>query len=308
MADWSLLAVRWILFIDLGLLFGLPLFAVYALQEAERDMLLPLRGLTISLSVLGLAVSAYSWMLMAANMVGGSIASVDQSTIEMLLCETSFGWAFMARIGALMAILAVALFMRRASSVVLAAMILPGAVALASLAWSGHAAAGEGASGWLHLVSDIIHLLAASAWIAALGAFLLIISAKKASAHRDLSAAHRALAGFATVGTTIVTLIVASGLVNSVILIGVENVGALGRSLYGQLMLIKLVLFSGMLLLAADNRFRLTPAFKLALAHEETTGAPTLLRRSLWLEAGAGIVVLAFVAWLGTLAPPLSTG
>lgn len=306
MADWSVIAVRWILFIDLGLLFGLPLFAAYALRDAERAMLLPLRGLTIGLAVTGLAVSIYGWMLMAANMTGVSITAVDPAIVEVLLRETSLGWAFLARTGALLAILAIALFMRSAGSALLVAMILLGGIALASLAWSGHAAAGEGASGWLHLASDIIHLLAASAWIAALVAFLLIMAAKKASSSLGLGTAHRALAGFATAGTLIVSLIVASGLINSVSLIGLENIGSIGTTVYGQLLLIKLALFGGMLLLAASNRFRLTPAFKQALAHGETSAETALLRRSLWLEAGVGIVVLVLVSWLGTLAPPLS--
>src|SRR3546814_11704396 len=68
----------------------------------------------------------------------------------------------------------------------------------------------------------------------------------------------RALAGFAGAGTLLVALIVLSGLVNGLILVGFDNVGELGTSLYGQLLVIKLVLFGGMLVLAASNRFRLT--------------------------------------------------
>lgn len=308
MADWSLVAVRWVLFTDLGLLFGLPLFAAYALRGAERDALLPLRGLVIGLAVAGLAASLYGLLLMIANMMGVAIGAVDRPTVEMLLRETSLGWAFMTRTAALIAILAIALFMRRASGAILAAMVMLGGVALASLAWSGHGAASEDAAGWLHLGSDIIHLLAASAWIAALGAFLLIIAAQRASGQRNLVTAHRALAGFATIGTAIVALIVASGMVNSLFLVGLENLGSLGTTRYGQLLLIKLALFGGMLLLAASNRFRLTPAFAQALAHGDAHGATARLRRSLWLEAGAGITVLALVAWLGTQVPPIATG
>ncbi|HWJ70390.1 MAG TPA: copper homeostasis membrane protein CopD [Sphingobium sp.] len=308
MADWPLIAVRWLLFIDLGLLFGLPLFAAYALRGAERDGLLPLRGLVIGLAATGLGVSSGGLLLMTANMMGVSIAAVDPATIGMLLRETSLGWAFLARAGALVVMLAMALLARSTGGPPLVVMIILGGIALASLAWSGHGAAGEGASGWLHLASDIIHLLAAAAWIAALCAFLLILSANRPAGPSRLCAAHRALAGFAMIGTCIVTLIVVSGLINSAMLIGLANVGSLGTSLYGQLLLLKLGLFGGMLLLAASNRFRLTPAFQQAIAHGETSTAILRLRQSLWLETGAGLAVLALVAWLGTLAPPLTAG
>src|SRR3546814_15461216 len=109
-----------------------------------------------------------------------------------------------------------------------------------------------------------MHLLAASAWIGALAAFVLIFVQRKDDDRGDLPLAHRALAGFAGAGTLLVALIVLSGLVNGLILVGFENVGELGTSLYGQLLVIKLVLFGGMLVLAASNRFRLTPALRSA--------------------------------------------
>lgn len=308
MADWPLIAVRWALFADLGLLFGLPLFAAYALRGAERERLLPLRRLMIGLAVLGLAASVYGFLLTAANMLGVSIGFVDRATVEMLLGESNLGWALIARIIALVVILVGAVFLRKIGGAVLLGMIILGAGALASLAWSSHGAASEGALGWLHLASDIMHLLAASAWIGALAAFVLIFVQRKDDDRGDLPLAHRALAGFAGAGTLLVALIVLSGLVNGLILVGFDNVGELGTSLYGQLLVIKLVLFGGMLVLAASNRFRLTPALEAVLAADQTRSATARLRRSLWLEAGAGIAILALVAWFGTLEPPTAMG
>src|SRR3546814_16044212 len=70
----------------------------------------------------------------------------------------------------------------------------------------------------------------------------------------------RALAWFATAGTVIVGLVIVTGIVNSYALIGPQNMSGLFQSAYGQLLLIKLVLFGLMLALAASNRFSLTPA------------------------------------------------
>ena len=49
------------------------------------------------------------------------------------------------------------------------------AVALASLAWSGHGAASEGFRGTVHLVADIVHLLAAGVWVGPLFALGLLL-------------------------------------------------------------------------------------------------------------------------------------
>ncbi len=306
MAEWPLVVVRWILFADLGLLFGVPLFAAYALRGDERRRLLPLSDLTACLAVVALISSLCGFLLTAANMLGVPVGSVDGATLKMLLQETSLGWAFIARTVTLIAVVLIALALR-GTAAGLAGTIALGAVALASLAWSGHGAASEGALGWAHLASDIAHLLAASAWIGALGAFLLIISRSK-EGPGDLFIVHRALAGFATAGTVIVAVILLSGLVNSFVLIGIRNIGGLLTNLYGQLLLVKLVLFGAMLGLAASNRFHLTPALEAALGTADPKRARVRLRQSLWLEAAAGIAILALVAWFGTLEPPNAMG
>lgn len=306
MTDWPLIAVRWILFADLGLLFGVPLFAAYALRGDERARSLPLRAPTACLAALGLAAGLIGFLLTAAAMLGTSVGEVDRETIEALLRESSLGWAFIVRSVALVAIFMGALALRRTAA--LAGIILLGAIALASLAWSGHGAASEGALGGLHLASDIAHLLAAGAWIGALVAFLFLVVGTEKRDPIGAAAVHRALAGFATTGTVIVGVILLSGLVNSFILVGIDNIAALGTTLYGQLLLTKLALFVGMLALAAGNRFRLTPMLGSALAAGEPRSSLARLRGSLMLEAAAGIAILALVAWFGTLEPPSAAG
>src|SRR3546814_10400312 len=120
--------------------------------------------------------------------------------------------------------------------------------------------------------------------------------------------AHRALAGFATAGTVIVGLVIVTGIVNSYALIGPQNMSGLFQSAYGQLLLIKLVLFGLMPALAASNRFSLTPALATGIEDGNIEGAVLRLRRSLWLEGGAEVRIRALVAWLGTLLPPASAG
>lgn len=76
-------------------------------------------------------------------------------------------------------------------------------------------------------------------------------------------------------------VLVATGLVSSRVLVGPANVGELGASPYGRLLLVKLSLFGAMLGLADLNRFRLTPAFARARRrrHARSPHAPTLVAR-----------------------------
>jgi len=65
------------------------------------------------------------------------------------------------------------------------------------------------------------------------------------------------------------------------------------------------VLFALMLVLAAENRFRLTPGLGLVLAGgEDPRPALQRLRRSIVAETLVGAVLIAVVAFMGTLAPP----
>ena len=112
--------------------------------------------------------------------------------------------------------------------------------------------------------------------------------------------------GFSLVGTIIVALLILTGTVNGWFLVGPGNIASLGQSTYGLLLIAKLLLFAGMLGLAALNRYRLTPALAQAIEEEDAPRAQALLRASLVVEGGLAIVILGLVAWLGTLSPPMS--
>lgn len=113
-------------------------------------------------------------------------------------------------------------------------------------------------------------------------------------------------AGFGTVGAIAVAALVVTGLVNAWLLVGPDRVAALGTTPYGQLLLAKLAMFAVMLGLAALNRFRLTPRFEASIAAADHRSAIGALRQSLAVETICIVVILALVAWLGTLEPPIS--
>ena len=69
-------------------------------------------------------------------------------------------------------------------------------------------------------------------------------------------------------GYAAVTTLVGSGLVNAWVLVGSPE--RLITTQYGQLLLVKVCLFAGMLALAAQNRFRLVPVV-ISLSGEPTS-------------------------------------
>lgn len=308
MTDTLIVAVRWALYIDLGLLFGLPLFALYALGGDEaHGRYLAWKPTVCLLALAGVAISLFGFALQTAAMAGASMWQIDGEIVAMVLRETPLGLAFQVRGAALATVIIGISLSSWANRPAQWISTLGGGVALATLAWSGHSAAGTGSAGWFHLGAGILHLLAAGAWLGAILAFLVLISGKKASSDiTRIHLAHRALEGFAVVGTVVVAVIVATGLINSLFLVGPEHVLQLGASLYGQILIAKLALFAAMLGMATINRYRLSPALGRALG--SAVEAPTIgrLRKSLLIEGGIALTIFALVGWLGTLSPPVA--
>jgi putative copper resistance protein D len=100
----------------------------------------------VLLAVFGVALSALSIVAMTASMAGVVILDVDRASIWAMIFETPMGTAWSVQMGAL-AMVAIILVRPRAPAV----PALLGAVALGSLAWTGHGAAGEGSAGTVQL-------------------------------------------------------------------------------------------------------------------------------------------------------------
>lgn len=309
MADTVVILTRFALYLDLMLLFGLPLFALYGLRgvEASPKAALTLRRLVGGIALIGLLLSGLAIVSLAASMSGVAPTDVDISALRLVIGGTSVGTVWVVRIGALLLFLVAALSAHGSHMGWMWLLSVLGAVALSSVVWAGHGAMDEGSVGIIHLGADIIHLLAAGVWVAALLALTTLLfrpHRRMTRAHVEFS--HRALASFAVVGTAVVALLVLTGAVNSWLLIGPDRFGALLSTLYGQLLVLKLFLFVAMLGLAAANRFYMTPALEEAIASGDHVAAVNGLRKSLLTETACVIVILGLVAWLGTLEPPIS--
>jgi copper resistance protein D len=100
---------------------------------------------------------------------------------------------------------------------------------------------------------------------------------------------------------------------NSWFLIGLGQWRAVFTTAYGLTLVFKLILLGLMLLLAAGNRFFLSPRLGYIVGHREN-GADLkglkmplqALRRNVLTETMLALLVLAAVAFLGTLEPPIA--
>jgi putative copper resistance protein D len=301
----AVVLLRWAQYMTSFVLMGGALFSLYALPAGGPSgavaLRWPRRLLGGSAALLVLA-SGLGLLLQTAVVAGSLAAALDPSTLASVITEMAMGAASLVRAAAAALALAVLLFapQGRVGWITTAAL---GGVATASMAWMGHGAATEGVAGGVHLLADLAHLTAAAVWIGALAFFVALAGDRRRDADRK-AVFHVTLAGFSGVGSGLVAVLVASGLVNSWFLVGPSGWRALAETAYGRLLLLKLVLFAAMVALAAANRFRLTPALRAALADPaRTDSAVVALRRSLQLELGVALAVVALVAWLGRLAP-----
>lgn len=252
------------------------------------------------------AIGALAWLMAQSAQIGDRPADAfDAAKVWSIAADTGFGRVALTRLCLFLLALIVSISPWRGHRLwwTLAGV---GAGISASFAWTGHGARDEGLAGAIHLAADILHLLAASTWIGALAGLAILASiASRPSAATDAGKdALKGLVRFSAIGVGVVGVLVASGLVNSWLLVGPAGLGRLLTTLYGQLLLAKLVLFGAMLALAAANRYRLTPQLERALKDGRARPfAP--VARSILIETAIAIAVLAMVSWLGTLSPSI---
>ncbi len=275
--------LRFALYLDLMLVFGLGLFGLYA-----DSRLLNLKPLLRVLASLGVLFSVASLLSMTQAMSGAEDWQALWPHLQMMLWQTELGWSWWLRIVALVWVM---LNTRLAT--------LFGAVALVTLVWTGHGVMHEGTLGGWHILSDSAHLLAAAGWVGALAAFGLLLMSTSLQAVQVLA---HTLAGFERVGAVFVAVLIVTGVANYLFVVG-PNLDGITGGLYAILLCFKLGLFGLMLGLAALNRSHLTPLLQRSMAQGEHGVARKALRRSIVLEFAAAVLILALVAWLGTLAP-----
>lgn len=309
MDNLPIIVIRFALYADLMVLAGMVAFSLYALTAKERNSgILPLATPCLILALAGFALSGLGMLALTAAMTGSSIWSLDSEVLREIIGESAIGTAWIVRMAAL-AVAVVSAFAINRNESARYAVLASTSLAIATLVWTGHAGATEGWIGTVHRSSDIVHMLAAAVWIGGIAAFgRILLRPATAISGTQIAVAHRALNQFSRIGALAVGLIVATGIINCLAVVGFPHFSRLPLSAYGKLLIIKLLLFGAMLAIAGVNRWRLTPALEIAISKNDPVSAIIRLRWSLLAEGSAAFAILALVAWLGTLEPLADIG
>lgn len=142
MGDWSLIGVRFALYVTLAALFGLAAFSLYGLRARERGDALALRPWFIASAGLSLLFSGAWVVLMASSMAGTPAWPIDREAVGALLTGSAIGAAWKLRM-VMVALAALAALVAGGRGIWLSIVALCSAVALATLAWTGHGAMDE---------------------------------------------------------------------------------------------------------------------------------------------------------------------
>jgi putative copper resistance protein D len=177
-----------------------------------------------------------------------------------------------------------------------------GASLLGLLAWTGHASGAPGAGGDVHLMSDVLHILAAGAWVGGLVPLALFMGRVGRTADTErIEVCAQVLYRFSNLGVVAVATLLASGFINMWFL--TDHLRGLTGTSYGRLLQIKIGLFLAMLSLAGVNRLHLLKRLRRSEDVERKLQAVRHLRRNTVLEIALGSAVIYVVGVLG-ITPP----
>jgi copper transport protein len=162
------------------------------------------------------------------------------------------------------------------------------AIVVATLPWAGHA---ETQSPQTVLIpADVLHVLAAGAWLGGLVLLLVAYWPRRRAEPADGAAA--ATTRFSRLAAPAMAVLIAVGAVQSWFYLG--EVGAFFDTTYGLALLAKIALLAAVLAFAAGNRRRVAAL----------PGTAAVLRRAMSVEVGLAVLVLAATATLVRAAPP----
>lgn len=309
-------ASRVVAYISLAAMLGGLAFLLFVWRPrreadgAEAVYLTATRSLLI-FGGLALALSAVVGVVCQAALAGGMgiPQALDPDVLSEVL-ETRFGKTALLRLISALTFAALAFGLWPNATRVpgrsrIAVLSVFAVVAAASLGLGGHA--GAASPVWVTFPASVGHVLAMAAWFGGLGILLWLVP----RITRRLSAEQRTalLAGFVSrfslLAIIAVGVLLISGVAQSVV--HFHEVAELWESSFGLAILIKAVLFSGLIAIGWFNRSRLQPQLAAAAEQNASPGrAGRALRTALRAEIGLAVGVLAASSVLVSLAPASS--
>ena len=289
-----------------GMLMFLPLIARPAFgagASAAKGVELILR--IRRMAYFGLAITIVSgaiWVLVeTVSMSGYPLATVmREGLVWTVLTRTTFGITSDIRLffAILLSLILMTTAAGRWADLFAAVVAVP---IIGGIAWTGHAAA---SSGYLHLTADVLHLIAAGAWIGSLVPLAMLLAmARRGKGPEWARIARTATLRFSNIGVVSVATLLTTGIINAFLLTG--NLPALLGTDYGHVLLLKIGLFALMVALATTNRMRWTPRLsELPDTSSQLNGLHQITRNA-QVEIAFGLIIFAIVGALGTFVPGL---
>ena len=216
--------------------------------------------------------------------------SVNPTIIHAVL-ETTFGRAWLWQL-ALATISALCLFLSPQLRFNLIAG-LSGAL-LINLGFVGHVTINTGVLGAVHRFNHAIHLLSGGYWLGTLIPLLVCLRYLSDPARRNY--AIKAMIKFSNVGHIAVFLVILTGVINTIITLGIWPTD--WSSPYQLLLSIKILLVTVMVGIALYNRYILVPLIK-----PQAHGVIRQFTFFTLSEVIIGSIVLALVSFFATLSP-----
>jgi putative copper resistance protein D len=266
--------------------FGATLFMRVVAPPAAPEVQAKCRTLAWA-SLVSAGAAGLAWLVIETRAIAetGSLAETV-SAVPVVLFGTRFGQ--IVALQGLSLIAAAAATSSRIRRGGLAAFF----AGVATLLEAGHSHAFAMAHGLSALlVSQALHLVAAGAWLG--GLLPLFILVRRSPPDLVAVAARR----FSVLGLAAVATLAATALFQGWVLSG--GLHGLTGTAYGTVLLIKAGLFAAMVVIAARNRFRLTPT--LATSHGELI--KQALARSIAVETVLGFSIVIAAGMLGSLEP-----
>jgi copper transport protein len=299
------IAGRWLLYLAIATLLGGPLFvlAVWqpAFQTANTDKAkFPAPWKTLAAIALMLLVmgNVIALLTQAGQASSADIAAPWSIVTTNVLFNTRFGALWIARLA--LAFVLAALLVQTSSTRERWIAVAVGVLLALTISLGSHAAAE--AQPLLPVVADTVHVLAASVWVGGLTHFVAGLWAA-----RELEPKFRTrltallIPRFSALALVSVGTLILTGLYSSILRLGSWE--ALNNTIYGRVLIIKLIVALPMLAMGAVNLFGITPAMKQAAAAKGNDSLVSRFRNLITSEITLGITLLLSVGLLTSLPP-----
>lgn len=295
MISWALVGARLIHFMAAMFLAGSSLCVLVAGGPAPQRWL-------VRVAAAASLISALAWLVAVTGaMSDRPLTAIDARTLRLVLTETAFGevWKVQLLLAAALVAAVVTCWNGRKKQVTVVLFLASGL--LTGAATAGHAGMAGGVDGLLRTANYALHLIAGAAWLGGLVPLALLLKRAAGTCEPVSPVAARTVERFSALAIAAVAALLLTGATNVEWLLG-SFAGI--ASPWGRVLMVKLALVAALLTLAAANRLILLPRLR-ANGAVEQRAALAALRRTVLLEQGLAILVLAAASLLGTLPPPL---